>query len=71
MKELQSAVAQAGTFAVAFIPGKDTVLHTVAHQRGIDAHVAVAEERTASTGCWNTNGCKEVCRYVMLKGCYK
>lgn len=51
MKELQSAVAEAGTFAVAFIPGKDTVLYAIAHQRGVDAHVAVAKECTASTGC--------------------
>lgn len=42
------------TFAVAFIPGKDTVLDAVAHQRGVDAHVAVAEERAAHTGSCNT-----------------
>lgn len=38
------------TFAVAFIPGKDAVLYAVAHQRSVDAHVAVAEERAADTG---------------------
>lgn len=42
------------TFAVTFIPGKDTVLDAVAHQGGVDAHVAVAEERAAHTGSCNT-----------------
>lgn len=60
---LQSAAAQKtkqnnkphpNTFAVALIPGKDAVLDAVAHQRGVDAHVAVAEERAAHTGSWNT-----------------
>lgn len=52
-KELQSTECCGHnwcTFAVAFIPGKDTVLNAVAHQRSVDAHVAVAEERAAPTG---------------------
>ena len=32
------------TFAAAFVPWEDTVLDAVAHQRGVDAHVAMAEE---------------------------
>lgn len=40
-----------GTFAVAFVPRKDTVLYAVAHQRRVDAHVSVAKECTAYTGC--------------------
>ena len=35
------------TFAVAFIPGEDAVLYAVTHQRSVDAHVAVTEERAA------------------------
>lgn len=35
------------TFAVAFVPGEDTVLYAVTHQRSVDAHVAVTEERAA------------------------
>lgn len=33
------------TFAVVFIPGVNTVLNPVAHQRVVNAHVAVTEER--------------------------
>lgn len=50
---LQQKITQ-NTFAVAFIPGKDAVLNAVTHQRGVDAHVAVAEERAARTGSCNT-----------------
>ena len=40
------------TFTVVFIPGVDTILNPVAHQRVVDAHVAVAEERVAGAGGW-------------------
>jgi hypothetical protein len=32
------------TFTVALVPGKDTVLHPVTHQRVVDAHATVTEE---------------------------
>lgn len=32
------------TFALVLVPRVDAVLHTVAHQRVVDAHVAVTEE---------------------------
>lgn len=47
-KKLQN---NGGTFAVAFIPGKDTVLDAIAHQRSVDAHITVAEKGTALTWC--------------------
>lgn len=43
------------TFAVAFIPGKNTVLNAITHQRCVDAHVAVAKECTSRTGRWKTS----------------
>lgn len=46
------------TFAVAFIPGEDAVLNAVTHQRGVDAHVAVAEERAAHTGSWKAENAR-------------
>lgn len=42
------------TFAVVFIPWIDAVLHAVAHQRVVDAHVAVAEERVGCAGSCRT-----------------
>lgn len=40
-----------GTLAVAFIPREETVLNAIAYQRIVDAHVAVAKECVAYTGC--------------------
>lgn len=40
------------TFALVLVPGVDTVLHTVAHQSVVDAHVAVTEERICVTRSW-------------------
>lgn len=38
------------TFAVVFVPRIDTVLNAVAHQRVVNAHVAMAEKCTGCTG---------------------
>lgn len=40
------------TFALVLVPGVDTVLHAVAHQSVVDAHVAVTEERVCVTRSW-------------------
>lgn len=40
------------TFALVLVPGVDTVLHAVAHQSVVDAHVAVTEERVCFTRSW-------------------
>lgn len=54
-QELISVPVVRFTFAVAFIPGKDAVLNAITHQRCVDAHVAVAKERTSRTGGWKTS----------------
>lgn len=40
------------TFALVLVPGVDTVLHAVAHQSVVDAHVAVTEECICVTRSW-------------------
>lgn len=40
------------TFALVLVPGVDTVLHAVAHQSVVDAHVAVTEECVCVTRSW-------------------
>lgn len=40
------------TFALVLVPGVNTVLHAVAHQSVVDAHVAVTEERVCITRSW-------------------
>lgn len=40
------------TFALVLVPGVDAVLHTVAHQSVVDAHVAVTEECVCVTRSW-------------------
>lgn len=40
------------TFALVLVPGVDTVLHAVAHQSVVDAHVAVTEERVCFARSW-------------------
>lgn len=43
------------TFTLVLIPGVDTVLHAIAHQRVVYAHVAVTEEGICITGSWKGN----------------
>lgn len=46
------------TFTLVLIPGVDTVLHAVAHQCVVYAHVAVTEEGISIT--WSWRGTKHI-----------
>lgn len=40
------------TFTLVLIPGVDAILHAIAHQRVVYAHVAVTEEGICFTRSW-------------------
>ena len=49
---VDSAETERLTFTLVLIPGVDTVLHAVAHQGVVYAHVAVTEEGIWITWSW-------------------
>lgn len=52
------------TFALVLVPGVDTVLHAVAHQSVVDAHVAVTEERVCVTWSWRDT--QKICMHFII-----
>lgn len=54
------------TFALVLVPGVDTVLHAVAHQSIVDAHVAVTEECACVTRSWRGTQIRVNFRFISV-----